>query len=171
MSSLYLIYQWFWKRSAGRACECPFPYIRISDLLNGFSQAELKCQYILHKRDGKRKEDLMEWQSEKESLKERKCRWIGSVCVVQMTHCMCSFSTLSSRLSFRMFSVFPVQIVLAKSIKVSQMKWWSVYGILIFTHSNGWMSSSSLSLFCSSVASSVCFSADYRSIWVRNAWL
>lgn len=95
MSTLYLICQWFWKRRAGwHACECSFPY-RSGICSMGLDRPSWNAiQWILYKRDGKRKDDLMEWQFEKERGLWRENAGNTDekeLCMVHFSHCVCSF--------------------------------------------------------------------------------
>lgn len=128
-------------QDGGRA-SAPFPY-RSSIRSMGSDRPHWNAiQQILYKRDGKSKEDLMEWQSKKERRLKRENADEIEVWMAQMSHHMCSFSTLSSPLLFRMslfhFLVFSAHTVLTKTTEVSQSKR-SVYDISILLHTLYWL--------------------------------
>lgn len=98
----------------GGRVSAPFPY-RSAICSMGFDRPGWNAiQHVLYKRDGKRKDDLMEWQSEKERGLKRE----STDEAAQMSHYMCSFSTLLCRscsgclsLSLIHFLVSPVHAV------------------------------------------------------------
>lgn len=98
-----------------------------------------------------------------------KCAWFKWVTACALFP-LCLRRSCSGCLSVSLihFLVFPVHTVLTKSINVSQIK--MMIG-LRYIHLTSHILKDKCHLFCSLVASSMCFSADYRSICVRNAWL
>lgn len=116
---LILTVVWGTAGQGGGRVSAPFPY-RSGICSMGFDRPSWNAiQYIFCLRDGKRKEDLMEWQSENERGLKRETVDEMEVCTARMSHVALhslSFSTPSSLLLFRTslsicLSVTPVSLL------------------------------------------------------------